>query len=144
MSTIFFWPTCSSYGDFNPILRTWFRDSCFSCDGSSTIQVFTLLFNTGMVNGNWTMLEFSSKWVKVMHAKQGGGRAACSGGWGQFDGSQCWLCYHPKDRIQICEGYWTIQVHLIFKTCHDKFAYIKIYFCKTLIAIKLKSLWVWL
>ncbi len=35
--------------DINPILHTWFRDSCFICDGSSTIQVFPLLFKTGMV-----------------------------------------------------------------------------------------------
>ncbi len=35
---------------FNPILHTWFRDSCFTCDGSSTIQVFPLLFKIGMVN----------------------------------------------------------------------------------------------
>ncbi len=27
---------------FNPILHTWFRDSCFTRDGSSTIQVFPL------------------------------------------------------------------------------------------------------
>jgi len=33
----------------NPILHTWFRDSCFTCDGSSTIQVFPLLFHIGMV-----------------------------------------------------------------------------------------------
>jgi len=29
----------------NPI-HTWLRDSCFTCDGSSTIQVFPLLFLT--------------------------------------------------------------------------------------------------
>jgi hypothetical protein len=34
---------------FNPILHTWFRDSCFTCDGSSTIQVFPFLFNIGIV-----------------------------------------------------------------------------------------------
>ncbi len=28
-----------------PILHTWFRDSCFACDSSSTIQVSPLLFN---------------------------------------------------------------------------------------------------
>jgi hypothetical protein len=33
----------------NPILHTWFRDSCFTCDGASTTQVFHLLFNIGMV-----------------------------------------------------------------------------------------------
>jgi len=34
---------------FNPILHTWFRDGCFTCDGFSTIQVFPLLLNIGMV-----------------------------------------------------------------------------------------------
>ncbi len=33
----------------NPILHTWFRDSCFTCDGSSTIRVFPLLFHIVMV-----------------------------------------------------------------------------------------------
>jgi hypothetical protein len=36
-------------GKVNPILHTWFRDSCFTCDGSPTIQVFPLNFYTGMV-----------------------------------------------------------------------------------------------
>ncbi len=31
-------------GDFNPILHTWIRERCFTCDGSSTIQVFLLIF----------------------------------------------------------------------------------------------------
>ena len=35
--------------DFNPILHTWFRDICFKCDGSPTIQVFPLIFYIGMV-----------------------------------------------------------------------------------------------
>jgi hypothetical protein len=42
-------PQALSPACFNPILHTWFRDSCFTCDGSSTIQVFPLLFNIGMV-----------------------------------------------------------------------------------------------
>jgi hypothetical protein len=33
----------------NPILHTLFRDSCFTCDGSPTIQVFPLIFYIGMV-----------------------------------------------------------------------------------------------
>jgi hypothetical protein len=33
--------------------------------------------------GNLTILKFSFKWVKVMLPYTGGGRAACSGGWGQ-------------------------------------------------------------
>jgi hypothetical protein len=35
--------------DLSPILHTWFRYSCFTCDSSSTIQVSPLLFNIGMV-----------------------------------------------------------------------------------------------
>jgi hypothetical protein len=34
---------------FNPILHTWIGDSCFTCDGSRTIQVSPLLFKIGMV-----------------------------------------------------------------------------------------------
>ncbi len=33
---------------FNPIIHTWFRDS-FTCDGSSAVHVFPLLFNIVMV-----------------------------------------------------------------------------------------------
>jgi hypothetical protein len=29
---------------FNPILHTWVRESCFTCDGSQTIQVSLLIF----------------------------------------------------------------------------------------------------
>jgi hypothetical protein len=31
----------------NPVLHKLFRDSYFTCDGSSTIQVSSLLFNKG-------------------------------------------------------------------------------------------------
>ncbi len=41
--------TMRCMGIFNPILHSWFRESCFTFDGSSTIQVFPLLFNIGMV-----------------------------------------------------------------------------------------------
>ncbi len=76
----------------------WFRDSCFTCDGSSTIQVFPLLFNIGMYGDLtqnrdfsrgprffWPLKwhdrsEFSFKWVKVIER----GRAACSGGGGSL------------------------------------------------------------
>ena len=46
------------------------RDSCFTCDGSSTIQVFPLFFNLGY--GTVTILEFSSKWEKVILPYIGG------------------------------------------------------------------------
>jgi hypothetical protein len=43
--------TCSKiYVYFNPILHTWFRYSCFTCDGSSTLQDFPLLFNRGILD----------------------------------------------------------------------------------------------
>ncbi len=46
-----------------------------------------------------------------------GGRAACSGGVGSvMTDSYCWLCNHSKYTIQICDGFWTLQEHLIFKT----------------------------
>jgi hypothetical protein len=35
----------------NPIIHTWCKDSCFTCDGSLTLQVLPLLFmlfNIGM------------------------------------------------------------------------------------------------
>jgi hypothetical protein len=32
----------------NPILQTWIKDNCFTCDGSSTIQVFPLILTIGM------------------------------------------------------------------------------------------------
>jgi hypothetical protein len=32
----------------NPILHKWLRGSCFTCGGSSTIQVYPLLLNIGM------------------------------------------------------------------------------------------------
>ena len=48
---------------FNPILHMWFRDSCFTCDGSLTIPVFHL------------------RWVKVMLPyREGGGLPAVGGG----------------------------------------------------------------
>jgi hypothetical protein len=31
---------CEKETNVSPILHTWFRDSCFTCDSSSTVQVF--------------------------------------------------------------------------------------------------------
>ncbi len=42
-----------------PILHTWCGDSCFTCDGSSTVR-FSLAFKKG--NAILTILEFSTKW----------------------------------------------------------------------------------
>jgi hypothetical protein len=41
--------TTNSVGYLTLYLHTWLRNSCFTCDGSSTIQDFPLLFNIGMV-----------------------------------------------------------------------------------------------
>ena len=41
-----FFENSRRYSQLNPILNTWFRDSCFTCDGSPTIQVFPLIFFT--------------------------------------------------------------------------------------------------
>jgi hypothetical protein len=75
----------------NPILHTWIGDSCFACDVSLTIQVSPLLFKIGMIM-YLTIQEISFKWVNVMLSYKEGGRAACSGGWGQCDDSYYWLC----------------------------------------------------
>ncbi len=84
-------------------------DSCFACFCSSTIQVFTLLFNMGI---NLTKLEFSSKWLKVM--------LPCRLGWTSCSGGGSSLMTHSAGSVTIqnCDGFWTIQVHLIFRTCH--------------------------
>ncbi len=80
---------------FNPILHSWFRDSCFTCDGSLTIQVLPLLFNR---YGNLAILEFSSKWVKVLLPYTGEGGLHCSGGgWG----GGCSLMIHSAGSVTI-------------------------------------------
>ncbi len=43
--------------------------------------------------------------VKVMLPYREGGGLPVVGGWGQSDDSKCWLCYHPKESIQICDGF---------------------------------------
>ncbi len=51
----------------NPILQRWFRDSCFTCDGSLTTQVFPLLSYRDMASiGNKTLQE--PKYSKRMKA----------------------------------------------------------------------------
>jgi hypothetical protein len=39
----------TSHVTFNPILHMWFRDSCLTCDGLSTLRVFSLLFKLSIV-----------------------------------------------------------------------------------------------
>jgi hypothetical protein len=64
--------------------------------------------------------------VKVMGAIHNGGGLA----WGMGDGAdwwalhftQCWLCNHKKYTFQLFDGFLTIQVHLLFKTGHARFA----------------------
>ncbi len=65
----------------NPILHTWFKDSCFICDGSSTIQVFPLLFNIGMV----TTVLFQVGEVLVLG--RGAAYSGGVGGWRQSNDS---------------------------------------------------------
>jgi hypothetical protein len=52
----------------------WFRESCFTCDGYSTMKVFPLLYNIGMVI-NHTRVPFQMREGYV--AIQRGGRAPC-------------------------------------------------------------------
>jgi hypothetical protein len=86
---------------FSPILHMWLRDRCFTCDGSSTIQVFTLLFNIAMVISPYT--KFSSKWVKVMLPYRGEG--CLYWGVGQSANSKCWLCNYSKYSTLLCDGF---------------------------------------
>jgi hypothetical protein len=53
-------------------------------------------------------------------AIQCGGGLPIVGGWGKCD--DCWLCYHSKYSIQICDGFLTIQEYLVFKTGDGWFA----------------------
>jgi hypothetical protein len=63
------------------------------------------------------------------------------GVYGQSDDSWCWLCNHSKYSIQMCDGFLTIQVRLIFKHAMAGFwPHIKIYFFKILIALKFLNL----
>jgi hypothetical protein len=51
-----------------------------------------------------------------------GGRAAWSEGWGQSDDSQCWLCNYSEYSIHIIDDFLTIQIPVIFKIGHGRFA----------------------
>jgi hypothetical protein len=74
--------------------------------------------------------------------QSGGGLPLVGGGGSVMTHSYCWLWNHFKYSIQICDGFWTIQEHLIFKTGDAGLPYIKIYlFFKTLIALKVKCFW---
>jgi hypothetical protein len=51
-------------------------------------QPYSFSFDFLHKYGDLTILKFSFKWVKVMLPYTGGGgRAVCSGGWGQSDDS---------------------------------------------------------
>ncbi len=75
-------------------------------------------------------------------AVQRGGRAACSGGWGQSDDSWCWLCYHPKESIQIQVYVMASEPHRYtwyFKQVMVSLPYIKIYFFLNIYSIEIKK-----
>jgi hypothetical protein len=60
----------------NPMLQTWFGDSCFTCDGSSAIQFFKV------GNSNFTILEFSPISEGNATIQSGGGLPVTVGGGG--------------------------------------------------------------
>jgi hypothetical protein len=66
---------------FNPILHTWIRDSCFTCDGSKTIQDFPLLFNIGygILSMHKSSLSNSEGPVSIQGWGGQGGAALCCG-----------------------------------------------------------------
>jgi hypothetical protein len=89
--------------------------------------------------GNLAIQEFSSKWVMVMLPYRGGGRAACSGGWGilmtHSDGlvtiqiiafKYVMASVNHTDTTDIKNRSWQV--------CHT----LRFYCFKTLIALKIK------
>ncbi len=77
-------------------------------------------------------------------AIQSGGRAACSGGWGYCDDSYCRLCNHSNYSIQIGDGFWTKRNTCYLKQVMAGLPYIKNYFFKTLIVLKVTCFRNWL
>jgi hypothetical protein len=63
----------------NPILHMRITDNCFTCGQFLNHADFLFAFQNR--DGNLTILEFSSKWVKAMLPYKVGG-AACSEGLG--------------------------------------------------------------
>jgi hypothetical protein len=70
--------------NINPILHTWFRDSCFTCDGCPTIQVFPLNFYIGMLFNHTKVIFQMGEGYAAIHR---GGGLPVVGGDGQSDDS---------------------------------------------------------
>ncbi len=127
-------PVRQSILPLNPILHMWFRDNGFTCDGSSTIQVFPLLFSIGMV-----ILPYLSSllngWRLSCHTERG--RAACSGGCGDSLMTHT-AGSHPKEAfkyVMASEPYTWYS-----KPVMASLSYIKIYcFLKPLIAFLFRN-----
>jgi hypothetical protein len=44
--------------------------------------------------------------------------------------------------VQLCDGFWTVQVHLIFETGHGRFRFVVLF--KYILALEVKFFWTWL
>ncbi len=99
LSFLWYYPTL--FISFNPIIHTWFRDS-FTCDGSSAVHVFSLLFNIVMVIKPYQS-SLPNRWRFCCHA-EGGGLPVQYWGWGQSDDSKYWLCNHSKSGMVVKAG----------------------------------------
>ncbi len=103
---------------------------------------FPLAFSHG--HGNLTILEFSSKWVKVMMPyREGGGLPVVGGGGSQMTHSAGSVATLRKAFKYVMASELTGTPDISNRTwqvCHT----LRFTFFKTLIAMKLKSLWVWL
>ncbi len=91
----------------NPLLRKWFRDRCLTCDVSSTITVFPLMFIIGHAwQFNLTRVLFQMVKVILQYCTKWE-RAAYWGGERQFDGH---YISHSAGSVtthiigQICDG----------------------------------------
>ncbi len=55
----------------------WFRDICFTCYGSSTTQIFPLLFSIGILNYSKVLIQMNEGYAAI----QSGGGLPVEGGW---------------------------------------------------------------
>jgi len=100
----------------NHISNRSLRDTLYTCDGSSAILYFPLLFKIG--NGNITIQDFSFTPVKVILPYSTG----CPHTQGADYLTQGRLHSHTRYLFQIGYGSVAMQVHLIFKTDGGLFA----------------------
>ncbi len=96
--------------------------------------------------GNLTILEFFSKWVKVMLPYRAGGGLPVVGDGGSLMTHSASSVTTQKKAIKYVmasEPYWYSTPDISnrsWQVCHT----LRFTFFKTLIALKIKSLWVWL